>query len=57
MFNEDIVQLSEEILSGKIPDSNMEEVIRRGIAYIVMNAIMDSAYREEVDLYIQSVES
>jgi hypothetical protein len=57
MFNQDIIRLSNEIKTGKISDNNLEEVIRREIAHVVMSALMDSHYREEVEEYVASVES
>lgn len=56
MFNEDIKSLSDEVKNGQIPENNLEEVIRRNVAYIALAATLDDDYRKEVEEYIASIE-
>jgi hypothetical protein len=55
-LNDDIMDLVTVIKSGNIPEDNLEEVIRRKVAYIAFAACIDSDYRKEVEEYLQSVE-
>lgn len=55
-FNKDVIELVKTIKDGNITAENLEEVIRRDVAYIAFAACIDSDYRSEVEEYIQSVE-
>jgi len=56
MFNEDVIELKKFMDDPQIVPDNKEELLRRNIAHMIMAAQMDSAYREEVEDYIASVE-
>ena len=56
MFNEDVKELKKFLDDENTPERNKEEILRRNIAYMIIAAQADSAYREEVDDYISSVE-
>lgn len=55
-FNNDVMDLTMVIKEGNISPENLEEVIRRKVAYIAFAACIDSDYRKEVEEYLQSVE-